>query len=182
LVLVGIEPDDPDPELGYIVPGRALRGGAYGVQRFIEKPPVALANNLLAAGALWNSFIFAGHASSLLGLFRQRTPESVDAIGTALARQDQARALASLYEGLPVLDFSRAITQGGEALLSVVASPSCGWSDLGTPKRVAQALERLNLYSTKSQAFPGPTAQAPGLINLAAEHARLRVTSWGTAL
>src|SRR5262249_9208510 len=37
LVLVGIEPDEPDPELGYIVPGKMLRDGAYRVQRFVEK-------------------------------------------------------------------------------------------------------------------------------------------------
>jgi len=119
LVLVGIEPDEPDPELGYILPGRALRGGACAVERFLEKPPAALANKLLAAGALWNSFIFA--------------------------------------------------------------APPCGWSDLGTPKRVADTLERLNLHGAKSVAPPGACARAPTPINLAAQHARLGVINGETA-
>jgi mannose-1-phosphate guanylyltransferase len=173
VVLVGIEPDEPDSELGYVVPGRMLKDGAYTVRRFVEKPQPALASQLLDSGALWNSFIFAAHASSLLGLFRQRIPDSVDAMATALARQDHKRAISAVYESLPLIDFSRAITQRCEDSLRVVAAAACGWSDLGTPSRVAEALRRLDL-STR----PG-FAASPGFINLAAQHARLTVANLG---
>jgi mannose-1-phosphate guanylyltransferase len=187
LVLVGIEPDEPDSELGYIVPGKMLRDGTYTVRRFVEKPQPALASQLLENGALWNSFIFAAHASSLVSLFRQQIPHSVDAMATALARQNRELAIAAVYETLPLVDFSRAITQGCEGSLRVVAAASCGWSDLGTPSRVAEALRRLDLPKLRTSyprtaaashttAFGGST----GFINLAAQHARLALTNWGT--
>lgn len=37
-------------------------------------------------------------------------------------------------------DLSRDIVPGQESALRAVRVPSCGWSDLGTPKRVAEAV------------------------------------------
>jgi mannose-1-phosphate guanylyltransferase len=176
LVLVGIEPDEPDPELGYIVPGRMIGDGSYTVRRFVEKPQPRLANELLSAGALWNSFIFAAGGPSLLGMIRQRIAGSVEEIATALARDDRPRALAGVYERLESVDFSRAITQGAERSLRVVAAPHCGWTDLGTPKRVADTLRRLDRYDSmpgRSKSAYMSSARAPAFINLAAQHARL---------
>ena len=55
IYLLGVEPDEPDTELGYIVPAARGRDGAAGVLRFIEKPNAIRARVLLDAGALWNS-------------------------------------------------------------------------------------------------------------------------------
>ena len=63
LVTVGMAPSRPDPGYGYIVPGESLEGDARRVERFIEKPPVARAKELIAAGALWNSGMFAWTAA-----------------------------------------------------------------------------------------------------------------------
>jgi mannose-1-phosphate guanylyltransferase len=176
LVLVGIEPDEPDPELGYIVPGQMLGDGSYAVEQFVEKPQPRVASELLSSGALWNSFIFAASGSSLLGMLRQRIASSVEDISTALARDDRSHALAQAYERLDSVDFSRAIMQGAEKSLRVIAAPQCGWTDLGTPKRVADTLRRLDRLSSKP-ALPRTvyrsSARATGFINLAALHARL---------
>lgn len=142
LVLLGIEPDEPDPELGYVVTGgpqHELHGAP--VARFVEKPPVETAAKLVERGALWNSFIFAATASTLIALVRSRHPELVDDLETALARGPGATA--ELYQRLPVLDFSRDVLQGSEARLRVLSVPPCGWSDLGTPRRLGACLERL---------------------------------------
>ena len=37
LALVGIEPEEADPELGYVLPGARHADGALGVERFVEK-------------------------------------------------------------------------------------------------------------------------------------------------
>src|SRR5262245_34156446 len=58
LVLLGITPEEPDPELGYIVQGACEARGTYLVRRFIEKPESWLARRLVDAGCMWNSFIF----------------------------------------------------------------------------------------------------------------------------
>jgi len=36
--LLGIEPDDADPELGYIIPQKTAKDDAQGVRHFVEKP------------------------------------------------------------------------------------------------------------------------------------------------
>jgi hypothetical protein len=48
------------------------------------------------------------------------------------------RDLREAYEALPSSDFSRDVLEVGIERLSVLAVPSCGWSDLGTPERVAE--------------------------------------------
>jgi mannose-1-phosphate guanylyltransferase len=141
LILVGMEPDSADPELGYIMPGAALGDGSQLVSTYIEKPEPGLARELFAAGALWNSFIFAVSGSALLGLMRRRLGSVVKVVEATFAQQPRGRSrrntLARLYEALPSTDFSRAIIHGAEASLRVLRAPACGWNDLGTPKRLA---------------------------------------------
>jgi mannose-1-phosphate guanylyltransferase len=172
LLLVGIEPEEADPELGYIVPAKSGTGLARPVERFVEKPQTSLARELLRGGALWNSFIFAACAPVLLGLLRQAQPAIVERLETALARDARlgARSLAldEAYADLPNIDFSRAVMQGAEASLRVIAAPACGWSDLGTPQRVAEALKRFEPVRRREA-----SAAVPAFVNLAAQHARL---------
>jgi mannose-1-phosphate guanylyltransferase len=179
LTLVGIEPEEADPELGYVVPGRSLHDGSRTVSRFIEKPAPHIAQELLRGQALWNSFIFGAHAPALLGLLRTHLGASVEDMATALARDAQSNersALGRHYEQLPTADFSRAIMQRATHVLRVIRAPACGWSDLGTPERVARALSRLSvLKGQHSYALTsgGRFQPAPGAVSLAAQQARL---------
>ena len=177
LLLIGIEPEEADPELGYIVPGDILGEGVRGVARFVEKPETKLARQLIAQGALWNSFIFAAHGTTLLGLMRQRMPQIVEDMATALARDALlgrgAYALRELYERLPTIDFSRAALQETESRLRLLTAPACGWSDLGTPKRVAEALRRLDREDAPARRARPLRIPAP--VNLAAQYASLAI-------
>jgi mannose-1-phosphate guanylyltransferase len=174
MLLLGMNPEEADPELGYIVPGRSASQGALNVERFIEKPTREEAQTLLALGALWNAFIVATTAQALLATFRRRMADSVFSIRNAL-RQDRdtagaAQAVAALYEQLPDRDFSRHVLHGEELHLHVLPVPSCGWSDLGTPKRIAEVLQRFS-QPARNQMF---AARGP-VLSLAAQHSRLQV-------
>jgi len=175
LLLLGIAPEDADPELGYLLPGVTDASGALTVDRFIEKPEVAVARELIGAGALWNSFIFAANGFAVLSLLRSRFPGVVEDMDTALARDSSerrgARSLNRLYDDLPDVDFSRHIVQGFEHRLRVTPVPRCGWNDLGTPKRVAETIRRLP--GERQQSRIGAFAAAT--LNLAAAHARLQM-------
>jgi mannose-1-phosphate guanylyltransferase len=178
LVLVGIEPDEADPELGYIVPGPTLSDGSRRVTQFVEKPTVSLAMRLCESGALWNSFIFAADANWLLSLLRRHLGTTVDDMATALARDAQGRdsaALSEFYETLAPADFSREVVQQAPHALRVVRAPACGWNDLGTPRRVADTLRRLAQTQPRIQqhAPSARPASTSGLINLATQHARM---------
>lgn len=145
IVMLGITPDEPDPELGYIVAEDAVGSNLRSVSEFVEKPSMTAAHVLIARGGVWNSFIFAAHGQSLLHAFELRAPElvaemrQVVSITEPHARQAE---LAELYERAPALDFSRDILQRFPSLLRVLTVPPCGWSDLGTPHRVTEALSR----------------------------------------
>jgi mannose-1-phosphate guanylyltransferase len=163
LLLLGIAPEEADPELGYIVPGAAQADGCRAVQRFVEKPQPEFARELIGRGALWNSFIFAADGAMLLQMLRSHMPGTVAAMARAVADHDAA-ALESLYAQLVAVDFSRSIIQGAEQRIRVLAAAACGWSDLGTPQRVGKALRRAaNPRIMRS----GRAAAMPALINLA---------------
>jgi len=174
VILIGIVPEDADPDLGYIMPG-ARDGVVSTVDRFIEKPDVALARTLVDTGALWNAFIVAVPAPALLKLIGKRFPRVVVRM-QALVAQDPSdpgvsTAAMDLYRDLPEIDFSRQILQGAESMLRVLAVPRCGWSDLGTPKRLANTLQSLPQSRDSPEEALDPLA---GFLNLAVQHARLQ--------
>lgn len=133
---------------------------------------MALARELIEQGGLWNSFIVVSTAQALLSLFRRRIPQVVmdmrAAVQSDLYDSSGGLATASLYERLPAVDFSREILQGHESRLRVLPVPRCGWSDLGTPQRVADALRHVS-SSTK----PFSDTVTTAYMSLAAQHARL---------
>jgi mannose-1-phosphate guanylyltransferase len=173
VTLVGIEPDDLDPELGYIVPDGPAGVGTRGVLRFVEKPTATIARDLIRRGAVWNSFIFSARAESLLELMRSRQPEIVAEMTGAFARRQEQgadiRFLDPLYKNLPLMDFSRHVAEGAEAALRVSAAPACGWTDLGTPRRVVQTVQRFRLAAER----PACVKTVGRSVNLAAKVTRL---------
>jgi mannose-1-phosphate guanylyltransferase len=145
IYLLGAEPDSPDVELGYIVPTEQRRDSPAGVRRFVEKPSSARARQLLAEGALWNTFIVAGSVRSLLNLFDEKSAPALSAMREAIAHTHDSRpgALEAFYAELEPVDFSRAVLQRREQLLQVLRMPSCGWTDLGTPQRLESVIQTL---------------------------------------
>jgi mannose-1-phosphate guanylyltransferase len=146
IVLLGLVPEEADPELGYIVPTGKGSSELRDVSEFIEKPNARLARALIEQGALWNSFIFAVHGQTLLRSFEAHCPKVVAEMRRIVAASGDEAArrqeLAELYERLPAMDFSRDIVQRSPQGLQVLTVPACGWSDLGTPQRVADAVDR----------------------------------------
>ncbi len=128
VVMLGMTPDSPDTEYGWIVPG-ANAGVLREVERFVEKPEHSLALRLLATNAVWNSFILVGQVRAFTTLFEMRQPELTAVLSAA-----------SAIKGPATLDFSRDVLEGAEAHLRVLLAPPCGWSDLGTPGRIAACL------------------------------------------
>ncbi len=148
VVLLGITPEIPDPEYGWILPSVAGGESSRPVAAFIEKPNVMTARVLLRDGALWNSFVFAARARALLDLFQHTRPDLTEMFDLAFRGgapgavgangTSGSAALRALYDALPDADFSRDVLQGAAHQLRVVAVPPCGWTDLGTPLRVAR--------------------------------------------
>jgi mannose-1-phosphate guanylyltransferase len=155
LTLVGIKPEGADSELGYIVPGRWFEDGTRSVHRIVYSSGKTSAREMWARGALWDSSIVAARAVVLLSVLRARMPDLVDQMEMALAQGDgsEARtgALTQLYARLPFVDFSHVLSQVAETDCRVITSRPCGWSDLGTARRVAAVIRRLQLAEPRAQ-------------------------------
>lgn len=164
VVLLGMQPDDADTELGYVIPaigteagalpsgqGTVGHAGSHAVSYFAEKPATLYAQQLIAGGALWNTFIVAARARAMLQLIKSRCPQVVLQMQAFRwgreTNRDDAMRIEELYERLPSLDFSRDVLVGREAHLRVVSARPCGWSDLGTPRRVSETVRRLRPFA-----------------------------------
>jgi hypothetical protein len=108
-----------------------------------------------------------------LTLFERRYPKIVKEMRfiVALLGRDLSAAATPTdwYERLPHIDFSRDVLEVFSSSLRLMRVPACGWSDLGTPKRVAQTLRRLEpheLHTRRGSSSSGP-------ISLAMQHAHL---------
>ena len=166
IYLLGVEPDEPDTELGYILPASRERDAAVGVLRFIEKPNEIRARVLLDQGALWNVFIMAASVRTLLSLFDSKYEPTIAAM-----RGFEGANLEGLYEHLSSVDFSRDVLEGKESMLRVLTVPHCGWTDLGTPERVGAILDRLQGSAT-ARASP---AYFPAHVSLADQYMRMHL-------
>lgn len=176
LLLLGIAPEEPDPELGYIVPGHGDAHMVLPVARFVEKPSREVATRLVAEGALWNSLIFAVEANGMIDIFRETHAEFVTAMQAAIGDKHRSAHLQALYDRLPVIDFSRNVLEHAADRLRVRAVPQCGWTDLGTVPRIASMVGRscppteppafgrgiLSLAEALQRRFPGHHAVAGG--------------------
>lgn len=146
VVLLGLQPDEPDTQLGYIVPVPSLGSVRINaVHEFVEKPDHAIACELMQRGALWNSFLLCGRVSTLMAWYVQVAPQLVASLRDAIARDaadSTVGAVAALYRQLAPLDFSRDLLRGREGQLRVLAVRDCGWSDLGTADSVAKVFRQ----------------------------------------
>ncbi len=131
LVTVGMVPSRPETGYGYIVPGPPLDDASRSVARFSEKPDAATALDLMAAGALWNSGLFAWTATRLLAEAREHTPEVARAL-PALSAADVPRFFREVEPisiDVGLLERSRAVA---------VVRGDFAWDDVGTWQALAR--------------------------------------------
>ncbi|NWE45771.1 mannose-1-phosphate guanylyltransferase/mannose-6-phosphate isomerase [Pseudomonas gingeri] len=76
IVTFGIVPSFPSTAYGYIEQGVGRLGSAKSVEKFIEKPDLNSAEQLLLAGnVLWNAGIFLCKASTLISALEEQAPD-----------------------------------------------------------------------------------------------------------
>jgi mannose-1-phosphate guanylyltransferase len=109
LLTIGIRPDRPAIEFGYIKIGRSSRSGVesnkiYKVERFVEKPDRAKAKRFLQSkNYLWNGGIFAWKAAGILKAIKKHLPETY----AGLQRVEKARRGSAQYKNTLVKEYGR---------------------------------------------------------------------------
>jgi len=134
-VTFGLAPDFPETAFGYVQAGEPLLRSACHVKSFIEKPDVALAEELIASDAFfWNSGMFMLQADAFLQDCALHAPAVHDAARAAVdgagTDPDFIRLDAASFSASPRISVDHAIFEHTSRAAVVPASFS--WSDLGT--------------------------------------------------
>lgn len=152
IVLLGIEPEGPEGEYGWIEPASPVSAGASGtlhrVRRFWEKPDPVFASRLLGRGCLWNSFVMVGRVRAFLSMIRRAVPElyrQFDAVLPAISTPQEERAVGALYSLLLDTNFSHRVLAASPQSLAVLRVGGVAWSDLGKPGRVLSVMADVGL-------------------------------------
>lgn len=154
VTLLGIKPEHPEVEYGWIEPDFSLFGrqprSISRVRKFWEKPSALVAHNLMERGCLWNSFVMVGRADAFLKMTRRALPALFDffsAIAPGFASPAEAPAMSELYSWIPSSNFSHEVLALRPEDLAVMQVSDVGWSDLGEPKRVFSTLQKIGLQT-----------------------------------
>ena len=151
VILLGIKPESPDEEYGWIETERSAGPGAiqnlWDVRRFWEKPAPALARKLFESGCLWNSFVMVGRVSAFLKIIQNSAAElyeNFDRVKSMLSTSEEQTAIRTLYESLSESNFSKEVLTKSADDLSVISVTGSKWSDLGSPHRVLSTLSEID--------------------------------------
>ena len=162
VVVVGVRPTEPDPELGYLALGDALGDGTRAVTGFVEKPAPPLAAQLARGGALWNTMVTCASVDALWALAREANPgliDVLDAFVPLVDTPDEDDAIEAVYRAVPGVSFSRDLLERAPGRLAALALEGVEWSDWGRADRVETVIARRP--RTPAAAAAVATAQVP---------------------
>lgn len=133
LVTFGIQPTAPETGYGYI---KAVAGeGARAIERFVEKPDLATAQDYVASGEYyWNSGMFLFRASRYLQELERLQPQILAACRAswekARRESDFIRLDADTFKASPSDSIDYAVME--KTVDAAVVPLDAGWSDVGS--------------------------------------------------
>ena len=134
LVVFGVKPRRPETGYGYIRLGKPLGGGAYDVEKFVEKPDMPTAEKYVGSGEyLWNSGIFVWKASVILSEIKKHMPalyKGLRKIEGALGTSREAAVLEEEFANIKPQSVDYGIMEKSRKVAVILADFS--WSDLGS--------------------------------------------------
>jgi mannose-1-phosphate guanylyltransferase/mannose-6-phosphate isomerase len=166
LVTFGIVPSRVTGAYGYIGPGAPLEDipAVERVARFVEKPGLAMAEQLIAEGCLWNSGNFVCRADTVTEQYQRFDPDTVAAVRASVAsaardlgflRLDRAAFAAARRSSIDYAVMERTDK-------AAVVKAHFDWSDLGDWEAVWRHLPR----DAEGNALSGQTEMLDARNNL----------------
>ena len=145
VVILGVQPTEADPELGYLSLGERLTEvpEVRQVDGFVEKPSVSICQDLREKGALWNTMVTCGTVDALWELGRQAEPQLLDILDSLVplvGTPDEEDAIQYVYRAYLPVSFSRDILERATDRLCALELEGVEWSDWGKPERIENVL------------------------------------------
>jgi len=137
LVTLGITPDSPSTEYGYIQQGELIEEvdsfQVLRALRFVEKPDFETAKAMLAEGGFsWNSGMFMWKVSAILKEFERQMPQlyqQIMSIGSAIGSAAYAETLAEIWPRISKQTIDYGIMEGAQRV--AVLPVDLQWADVG---------------------------------------------------
>ena len=145
IVILGVRPSEADPGLGYLRLGARLTGApeARRLADFVEKPSLSRAQELIVAGALWNTMVMCGTVDALWSLARTAKPHLIDVLDSLVPlidTPDESDANDYIYRAQPPINFSTDVLERERQGIVAIEVDGIEWTDCGQPERVETVL------------------------------------------
>lgn len=148
IVTLGIEPTFAHTGYGYIKRGELLSTSGdlpvYRVERFLEKPKRAAAEQFLADGGYyWNGGIFVSRVDTMMNEMARQAPAlyaGLERIDAALDAPGAQEVLEAVWPDMPSISIDYAIMEGAQKV--AVAPLKAGWNDVGSWDALETVLEQ----------------------------------------
>lgn len=162
VITLGVVPEEPDGDYGYITVGDAADGaaGLRHVTGFVEKPAPARARELCGRGAMWNTMIACASVDALWELARETQPEMMelfDDFVPLIDTPEEAEALEVLFHQVGHVNLSHDMFERAPHRLLALPLEGVQWSDWGRPERIEETLAGWRFPST---ATPPPALRS----------------------
>ncbi|MBO7542644.1 mannose-1-phosphate guanylyltransferase [bacterium] len=138
LVTIGVVPRYPETGYGYIKGGEEIaypgKTKAMKVSRFLEKPPLAVAEELYKTpGVFWNAGMFVFNTKDILSAFERFMPESnpeLKEIVRNAGKEGERAAIENYYRVVTKISIDNAVLEKADNV--AVLAASFQWNDVGS--------------------------------------------------
>lgn len=142
IVTFGITPSRPETGFGWIAKAEALADvpNVARVERFIEKPPLDLARQLLADGRLWNSGMFVFRADRMLQELERWAPDILADTRAACPVPATGALEAEAYGKIRSQPIDKAVMERSARVAVIPCNPQ--WSDVGSWHAIWELMDK----------------------------------------
>jgi mannose-1-phosphate guanylyltransferase len=138
LVTLGIKPESPSTGFGYIQQGESLKPvfnfDVYRVDRFIEKPDLKTAKNMLADGGYsWNSGMFVWRVDRIIKEFEKQMPDfyaQLMEVDAAIDTPHYQEVIGKVWQNVDKQTIDYGVMENASDV--VVIPVDIGWTDIGS--------------------------------------------------
>ncbi len=158
IFIFGIKPISPSSEYGYFVT-KKVKGNINKVNKFIEKPKVAKAKQVIKQKGYWNSGMFFLRKDSIINNFKKLQPiiyrNCVNAFKKAKLKSNIYYLNKASFEKATAKSFDYAILEKTKQINAIKLD--IPWSDLGSWKEILKMYGmNKNKYIKKKNVFYRP--------------------------
>ncbi|MBT6868320.1 MAG: mannose-6-phosphate isomerase, partial [Candidatus Marinimicrobia bacterium] len=158
IFIFGIKPTSPSSEYGYFVT-KKIKGNINKVTKFIEKPKISKAKQIIKQKGYWNSGMFFLRKDSIINNFKKNQPiiyrNCVNAVKKAKLKSNIYYLNKTSFTKATAKSFDYAILEKTKQINAIKLD--IPWSDLGSWKEILKMYDKKkNKYIKKKNIFYRP--------------------------